>query len=312
MRSRQGAIVASLLCGGFVASLTGSAQADPIKKAALLTGFDVLVPSGTQTAKVKFKVRRDSATPYDLKGVKVQFRANGAVLGTAESNAKGYAELSVKVPSTPGDLLVTGRLAGGGSFIGALDNDDSGITYVASDSYALVAVRDPKRRMLVTDIDMTISALHWAEVVARPIEQLPPVPGAPRGLSDIAKDCTVVYITGRDWTYTQKSKAWLAHWKFPRGPALLRAEGDKANNYDQRNRVLKSLRPSFPKLLYGFGNRTSDAEVYKDNGMKSYIFHTQEPGPYPDYAVVAKDWDELRTMNAAGEAGGLGWATKFR
>jgi hypothetical protein len=92
----------------------------------------------------------------------------------------------------------------------------------------------------------------------------------------------------------------------------MRDEGDTSNNYDQRSRVLEVLQPLFPKLLYGFGNRTTDAQVFRDHGMTSYIFHTQEPGPYPSYAVVAKDWNELRTMNAAGDAEGLGWAIKFR
>ena len=54
------------------------------------------------------------------------------------------------------------------------------------------------------------------------------------------------------------------------------------------------------------------AEVFDDHGLTPYIFHTQEPGPYPSYSVVAKDWNELRAMNAAGTAKDLGWATKFR
>ncbi|MEZ0230525.1 MAG: hypothetical protein ACAI25_18025 [Planctomycetota bacterium] len=310
MRPTQGAVVAALFCGGLVALSAATVHADPIKKAAVLTGFDALVPAGSAKAKVRFKVRRDSASPYDLKGVKVEFRAKGSSLGTAVTDARGYAELSVSVPASPTDLLVTGRIAAA-SFVGALDSTNS-VTYVASDAFLLLAVRDAARRMLVTDIDMTISALPWAQVVALPIEQLPPVPGAPRGLSDIAKDCSVVYITGRDWTYTAKSKNWLTHWKFPRGPVLLRDEGDKANNYDQRSRVLEQLQPLFPKLLYGFGNRTTDAEVFDDHGLTPYIFHTQEPGPYPSYSVVAKDWDALRAMNAAGTAKDLGWATKFR
>lgn len=311
MRSTKGAVVAALLCGGLIAFSAASAQADP-PKGAVLTGFDALVPSGAPTARVKFKVQRDVAKPYNLKGVKVEFRAKGALLGTAVSDARGYAELSVKVPAGSSDLFVTGRIAGGGSFVGAIGDVHSDVMYVATETTLLLAVRDPKRRMLVTDIDQTISALPWAKVVALPIEQLPPVPGAPKGLSDIAKDCSVVYITGRDWTYTAKSKGWLSHWKFPRGPVLLREEGDTSNNYDQRTRVLETLQAPFPKLLYGFGNRTTDAEVFHDRGMSSYIFHTQEPGPYPSYAVVAKDWDELRAMNAAGDAEGLGWATKFR
>ncbi len=275
----------------------GVARAWP-PKAAVLTGHDTLVPSGVP-ATLRFKVERDTYSKYDLKGLTIEFRANGSLLGTAVSDYRGYAAFTLDVPPSSGDLVVTGRL--------------SSSSYSAPDETLLVSVRPKLGRVVVTDIDKTISNARWSDVTSKSNQYLYPVRGAVAALNDIAKDATILYLTAREDRYRAKTKDWLQRWGFPRGPLICSDDdlgsGDPAI---QKTKSLRAVVPYFPNMKWGFGNKNSDARAYSANGLATFLFDTEDAGPYYDYAFVTDDWTVLRALNAAGQVPGLSWATSFR
>lgn len=295
MRATRSVALAAVLA--FAAFVTTSAAA-PARRA-ILTGRDALVLSGVP-AIARVKVERNGASRGDLRGVPVELWANGARLGTAVSRSDGIAELRVNVPAGSGDLVVTAKLA-------------AGSPYSASDETLLLAVRDRTKRVVVTDIDGTVSAASWSDVVRKSNSALPPVRGAVRALKDLARDAAIVYLTAREDGYRQKTKDWLALFGLPRGPVYF-SDDDAPSSSSTRaykSGVMRSLTASFANIAAGFGNRAADAQAYHDHGVTSYLFDTQR-GPYPSYAIVTRDWDDLRAANAAGRVPGLAWATSFR
>jgi hypothetical protein len=278
-----------------------AAQAAPAfaAKAAVLTGYDVLVPAGGQ-ATLRFKVERDNLIRWDLHGVRVEFRAGRQLLGTAVSGSDGYADLRVNASQAVGDAVITGTIAAGQSYAGR-------------DATLLVAIRDASARVVVSDVDWTLSAAPWYDVVLKKNADLHPVRGAVSGVNDVIKDATVVYVTGRDDRDSAKTKSWLAYWGFPRAPVFFSDDiRVLANAAPYKTAVIRTLHADFADMPCGFGDLKTDAEAYHANGLTAFIFDTHGAGPYPSYAVVYRDWDALRAANRAGQRPELSWATSFR
>lgn len=271
-------------------------RADPTPRA-LITGCDALAPAGVPWT-IRFKVERDTSSRYDLRYVKVEFWASGARLGTATTGKDGYASFKLDTPSTPGDLVVTGKLAPGSS-------------YAAADQTLLVCVRSKTQRLFVLDIDQTISALPWAQVTQRSNDQLPPLEGAVEGVTDLARDAQVIYLTAREDNYRAKTKAWLSRWGFPSGPVFCSDSDRNLGTQAYKTNVLRELVPYFTNMKSGVGNKDTDAKAYNANGVASAMLRTQG-GWFPSYAYVVDTWDELRAANAAGETPFLSWAKSFR
>jgi hypothetical protein len=268
-------------------------------KATVLTGYDLIARPGAR-ATLRFKVERDNLIRWDIRGATVEFRWQGSLIGTAVSGDDGYADLAVRVGSTPGDYLITGKVAAGGE-------------YWSREATLLLAIRDASARIVVTDIDWTLSAADWWEVATRSNSQIPPVNGAVAAIRDLAKDATVVYVTARHDAQSAKTKSWLATWGFPRAPVFF--SEDVRAFFDPRpykTAVVRSIEAAFPSVLCGFGDLTSDAEAYHANGLPAFIFDTHGAGPFPSYAIVYPDWVALRAANAAGRRPELAWATSFR
>lgn len=279
-----------------LAVLTTRSSAGP-QAHAVLTGQDALVPTGVPW-NLRFKVERDDSYRTDLKGVKVEFWANGALLGTATSGKDGYASFLLQTASTPGDLVVTGKLASGGN-------------YTAPSDTLLVCVRDKAARLLVMDIDQTISAAPWATVTKKANTQLYPLPGAQQALTDIAHDATIVYLTAREDDYRAKTRDWLDHWSFPRGPVYCSdSDHDPSSAQSYKTKVLGSLAPYFTNIAGGVGNQPSDAYAYKSIGAPCAMLDTQTTS-FPSFAYVAHSWADLRAANAHGKLSLLSWATLF-
>lgn len=284
-----------------LALLVHAASAAPAlaAKAAVLTGYDSTTSTGGQ-ATLRFKVERDSFIKFDLHGVTVEFRVGSTVIGTAVSGSDGYADLRVNAPQSAGDIIVTGAIPAGGK-------------YAARDATLLLAVRDASARLIVVDIDWTICAAKWWDVLWKANSQLPPVKGAVSALNDLGKGATVLYLTARDDGQMRKTKSWLAYWGFPRGP-LYCSDDPRVliDPHPYKSATIRMLKGVFANMPCGFGNKNTDADAYHDNGLTTYLFDTENAGPYRSFAFVYKDWDDLRAAVAAGQRPELGWATSFR
>ncbi len=284
-----------------IAAVLYGAGASPAlaAKAAVLTGTDVLARPG-DTATLRFKVERNSLIRYDIRGAPVEFRFNGALIGTAVSAADGHADLRVSVGLAPGDYEVAGKVAPGAS-------------WWSPEARLFLAVRDRSARLAITDIDHTIADAAWWEVLAKPVSAVPPVRGAVGALRDIAHDATIVYLTARDDGATARTKAWLRHHGFPPGPVFF--SDDVRAWFDPRpykSGVVGAIRAAFPNVPCGFGDLPGDAAAYHDHGLVAFIFDTHGAGPFPPYARVYRDWVALRAANAAGRHPALAWAARFR
>jgi len=269
-------------------------------KAALLTAYDAIVTTGGRTT-LRVKVERENLFRYDLKGVKIEFVANGAVLGSAVSAGDGYADLVVQAGQTAGDLVVTGRIAAGQS-------------YSAPAQPLLLAIRSPQARIVIIDIDRTICDGSNTDIVLKSASQIRPLPGAVQGMNDIAADATPIYVTARDDYFMRKTKAWLGHWGFPRGPVIC-SDSIRAQFWDPvpyKTAMIRFLKAQFPNMPAGFGNKNTDADAYHANGLTTYLFDTENDAPYRSFAIVERGWDELRASNRAGRRPELSWATRFR
>lgn len=290
---------AAAAAAALVAMLVAAAPAEAAK-AARLTGYDSLAVTGGR-ARLRFKVERENFIRWDLRGVTVEFRtASGTLLGTAVSAGNGYADLDVTIGQTAGDAWISGRIAPGG-------------TYAAPEAWLLVAIRAPSERVVVTDIDHTISAAGVWDRLTKPNRDLPPVRGAVAGTHDVRDSATIVYVTARDDRDAAKTKSWLAYWGFPEGPVYF--SDDPYAWVDPRpykSATVRTLHAVFPDMPCGFGDLPGDARAYHDNGLAAFVFDTHDAGPFPPYARVYADWEELRAANAAGLVPDLVWATSFR
>lgn len=286
----------------FVVALVAiAAQAAPAlaAKAATLSGYDTLTATGGR-ALLRFKLERRNLIRWDLPGVRVEFRMNGALLGTVRTAGDGYADLTVPVGNTAGDLVITGRTA-------------PGERYAAPERSLLLCVRAPGARIVVTDIDWTICGAGWSSVLSNRNADIPPVKGAVAGIRDVAKDATVVYVTARDDYFLDRTKAWLGHWGFVRGPVIF--SDDARTLFSARpykSAAIRALKRAFANVPCGFGDLKTDAQAYHDNGLESFIFDTHGQRDIPSYARLFRDWDDLRAANAAGRTPGLAWATALR
>lgn len=294
MRRAHSFVIAAAAAAIFSAVAAPAAEATD----AVLSGYDTIAaPGAGTTLRVKVEAKFLFVT-YHAKGAKVEFRANGALLGSAVSGDEGYADLKVNAPATPGDVIVTGHVTG---------------SYHGPDTTLLLAVRDAAARVVIVDVDYTLSNAGPVDVLIKGNADLHPVKGAVSGLNDVAKDATVVYVTARDDHFNAKTHAWLALWGFPRGAVFLADHIQPLlDPASYKTPQIRFIHAAFTNMPCGFGDLPSDCKAYNANGLASYIFDTHSAGPYPAYAVVSTDWDDLRAKCAAGQRPELSWARSFR
>lgn len=296
------------LAFALVAALGAAAVApEPARAAsAVLTAYDVLARPGDPVT-LRFKVERDDwlGIRRDLRGVRVEVLIWDAAarrwnpLGDARSGDDGYADLAATAPAAAGDHWVAARAA-------------PRQRYASGWRLLWLGVRPPSERIVVTDIDWTIAAVNWHEFMVRSNARTEPVRGALQGLRDIADDATVVYLTARDDYFANKTRAWLAHWAFPRGPAIF-SDGTTMmrDPTDYKTAAIAAIKARFPDTVAGFGNKPTDHRAYAANGLRSYQW-TTETRDFPQGALVYRDWEDLRAAVRRGERPELGWATLFR
>jgi hypothetical protein len=271
---------------------------------AVLTAYDELVRPA-ESVKLRFKVERDNLVRYDLKGVKVDYwlwqtaQSTWSYLGRATSGDDGYADLNATSPASRGAHLVAGKVA-------------PGQRYESGWRYLYLGVRDATERIVVTDIDQTIAAAEWYEFLWKNSPRVEPVRGAVQALTDVSKDATVVYLTARDDYFGTKTRGWIAHWAFPKGPVIcsdgLTMVGDPT---DFKAAAIAALKAKFPNIVAGFGNKPTDHEAYTRNGLWSYQWDTQTKS-FPAGTLVYHDFEDLRAAIRRGERPELAWARFYR
>ncbi|MCB0404915.1 MAG: hypothetical protein KDD51_09025 [Bdellovibrionales bacterium] len=274
-----------LLCPlAFCLALTSHAMGGR-RPQARLQGYDVLAVSG-QTIELKAKVEAIGIAFFtpDLSGETVEFWYQDTLIGTSISAGEGMARLQIRA-SQAGDHIVSVRLS-------------SESAYVAAPSQLLVAVRESDIPAIVTDIDHTIADVTGLEFLVLQNDQVPTVQGSETVLATLKDTYLIIYVTARDDTFTDKTKAWLKLRNFPQGPTYFwnfdLHGGTPLSHEAYKSGVIRRLKATFPRILVGVGDKNTDAVSYLSNGLRAYSVRGGPEDPaFPEDTIFVHDWYEM-------------------
>ena len=161
----------------------------------------------------------------------------------------------------------------------------------------------PERVSMAVDIDHTISQTDYRRLILKEgVAVSPPIPGARETLTELAKEYNVLYLTGRPRFLIEKTRGWLDHYGFPRGPVVAAPRfRDALRQLKFKQRTLRALREQWPNLLIGIGNRASDIEAYASNQMLPVIVYSGGQEKHYSDAVVLQDWQFVRRFFEAND-----------
>lgn len=168
--------------------------------------------------------------------------------------------------------------------------------YSADESYGLVACWDPKRPLIIVDIDGTVSKTDKSELLFHKKDtNSKPLPDAPDVLRRLSKKYNIIFLTHRNELLLNKTRQWLKEHKFPPAPVFtLRLGEDPLMPGEYKDEKLKEWKKEGWNMKIGIGNRPHDAEAYLDNGLKAIILDDDDD--IPDKAIKVKNWKEIEKI----------------
>jgi hypothetical protein len=221
----------------------------------------------------------------------VRFSLDGKVIGEARTDAEGLASVPWTVPAR-GDHLIALTLvppAGEAEAKGEEKAEAKPEEKDAEPVTLLVACRAPDVPVAVIDMDKTLVASGFWEVIAGSARLPKPMAGSQKAVRRIAQDHFVIYLTHRPDYFTPKSKGWLKAHDYPQGPVLMSSVISLVRGSETYKRsVLRELGRSFKNLKVGIGDKAGDMKAYHANGMKAVLIM-----PEPSDKDDADDYEDL-------------------
>jgi len=226
-------------------------------------------------------------------GAVVRFLRGGKLYKAAETDGHGIAAVTF-VPETPGDYEFTAEVSPNG-----LSDEPP------APQKLLAACREADTPSLIVDLDKTLVASGFEQVL---IGQVRPMPGSPEVMRRLAEKYAIIYLTHRPDYFGPKSKAWLRAHGYPVGPLLLSDIGGFLGGSGKfKTRAIGRLRERFANIRIGIGDKVSDAQAYDDNGMRAFlILDIPEPptaeqlrelaralSPLPPRVQVVTSWSQI-------------------
>lgn len=240
------------------AGLAGCGMQDQVlgaKGGLLLQGFDVLARPGgavTLTARVQ-----GGDYLAGMEGYLVGFYRLDHKLGEIRTDEDGFAEMAF-TPAEAGDHVVLARL-----------EDPDVRKYAIEAVEIVVAAREPSARMLVVDLDRTLVAGGFGQVVAGQAE---PLADSERVLDRAARGRTLIYLTHRPDIFTEHTKAWLRKYDYPLGPVLTSTLSEYFKGSEGfKSAAIGELKKAFPGIEIGIGDKIADVQAYTANGMHAVL-----------------------------------------
>jgi hypothetical protein len=251
-------------------------QEGPSGKRISFSGLDALAHKGEEVVlKAKLETRH---LRRDIEQEPVECYVDGALIGQARTDEEGFASFRF-TPGRLGDFEVEYRLS-----------DASG--YLPKSARGLLAVRDERRPVLVSDLDYTLIDMSTYRFFDHDNQKIPPFKGAPEGMTKLAREYDVIYLTARDDIYLNVTKEWLAMYEFPKAPLFFcDLSEDPVRQGAYKQEALKALKERWGNLTVGVGDKAHDARAYLANGMQAYILGDHDE--LPEGAIPVKDWDEV-------------------
>jgi len=296
-------IVRGAFCAALVLALAGatgpragageSADQAGQKLLPALRASDLLVEAGQEAAleaSLGTGLRKEG-----LEGKRIQFFLGEQAIGEARTDGAGTASLKWKVPAKPADYRLRARL-----------HPDDQPKEAVADADLFVAARDKSATLVVVDLDRTVVQSGFFSVL---VGAAKPMPGAAVVLGRLAKDNTIVYLTHRPDFLAPTSKHWLAENGFPPGPLLTSTMSTLLGGSGAYKAArLAAIKKTFPNVVIGIGDKTSDAKVYADCGARPILLcqpdwaeHDPEKfekladeiAALPDSVQVVTNWQEV-------------------
>ncbi len=260
----------------------------------LLYGFDAIT-TPDQPAEALVRLQKGSYF-NDQEGRLIELYEGERLAARAYTDDEGFARMTF-TPDDVGDYMLTVRVPGP-------KGAGSGI----SPTTLLVACRDPSVSIVIVDIDKTLVASSFDEVLTG---QAQPMADSADVLNRLSEDHTIVYMTLRPDYFGPTTKAWLDEHGYPRGPLwVARFGGLLDGNRDYRIRRIRGLRQRFPNVEMGLGDKISSVNAYLANEVHPVLFthteHLEEPDELrqkaakldclPESVDVVQDWKEARQV----------------
>jgi len=100
-----------------------------------------------------------------------------------------------------------------------------------------------------------------------------PVPGSKECIRDLAKDATIIYLSGRRVDGTAETEKWLALHGYPKGKVILRRKGIATKPF--KIEAIRSLKSQGYDVVCGIGNKEDDIEAYKEASVPGVLVETE-------------------------------------
>ena len=157
----------------------------------------------------------------------------------------------------------------------------------------------PERRTtIVVDIDETLCITDYNCVLwGIGSDDSAPLRDARRVMRQLSERFDIVYLTARPTSCVPKTRRWLTSNGFPDGqivgsPSL----GDFLGQTGFKKKALRRLRAASERVLIGIGDKNTDAEAYRENGMLAIIVNPWSHQRYSRDDIVLHEWSRVGTF----------------
>jgi len=168
--------------------------------------------------------------------------------------------------------------------------------YTAEESEGIIACWDPKRPIIVVDMDGAVFETPKIELPFLKIDKdSKPIPDAPQVLRRLSKRYNIIFLTARGELLLNKTRLWLKEHKFPIAPVFTFRPGEDPTMIGEyKDEKIKEWKKEGWDLRIGIGNKAHDAEAYLENRMKAIIIEDEEE--LPEKAITVKGWKEIERV----------------
>lgn len=217
--------------------------------------------------------------PKDIEHAPVSFHAGDRALGVADTGENGTAMLECTLPD--GEINTIEARAK--------------ISRTELRAEAAVHVWREDRIILVVDIDDTISQTDVDDLLFdEQDDDSRPLKHSPRVVRRLAEDYQILYLTARPSFLLDKTRQWLSDNDFPNAPVLVSYQKrDLLRQGAYKYRALADLQKTWPLVMIGIGDRTTDAEAYGASGMLCLIVNPNKKDKFGRHAVMMSDWKAI-------------------
>ena len=159
------------------------------------------------------------------------------------------------------------------------------------------------RTTIVVDIDETLCITDYNCVLwGIGSDDSRPLAHAAETLNELARSYDIIYLTARPSSVAHRSRAWLNRHGFPKGELIGSPSiGDFLGQTGFKKKTLARLKRERKGLLIGIGDKPTDAEAYRENGMLALVVNPWEGKRYHPRDLIFRDWRGIARFFEANE-----------